>query len=231
MVGKNELEESMLETLRSSDFADLPGELVDAASGLPIVGTLKKLSGGIVTVRDHLFRAKVLALVSQIADLTAEERRSNLDRLLSTPADRIRFSQQLLLSLERLDDVRKATILGNLATGLIAGRVSLLEFWRMSRAVEAISLDEEWPIIQVIEEYKGTHYPAGQHRDEWRHEGVLLQLVNERLGLNLSDGNLRSIVIRLNQTGLFGCLGWRQGPAHDCELAPWYFTLKDFMSW
>ena len=102
----------------------------------------------------------------------------------------------------------------------------------MNRAVEALSLDEEWPILKVLEEYKNTYYKDGRPIDEnWRHEGVFCHMVNDKLGLDLSDGDLRSIVIRVNQTGLFGLLGWRRGPAHDCELAPWYFTLKPFITW
>jgi hypothetical protein len=64
-----------------------------------------------------------------------------------------------------------------------------------------------------------------------RHEGVLLGMVNEQLKIDISDGDLRSVVMLIAQTGLFGPVGWRKGPAHDSDLAPWYFKMKPYMHW
>jgi hypothetical protein len=117
---------------------------------------------------------------------------------------------------------------------LLQEEISLAEFWRMNRAVEAMSmsLDEEWPVLQVIEIYKEIYYEGPEPRKpDWRREGVLLEEVNTRLKQSYSDGDLCSIMVRLLQTGLFSMLGWRKGPAHNCELPPWYFKLNRYMYW
>ena len=228
----NELETSLLATISSSDLAELPGDLVDAFAGLPIASALTKIGRAVGDVRDYLFRKKVLQFFASVSEVPAHERQEQISKILADKDERQRFAEQLLLSLERFDDTRKAAIMGNLTVGLLKGELSLLEFWRMNRAVEAISLDEEWPTLQVIERYKDAYYKDNRPKAEgWSHEGVLRKMINDDLGLNMSDGDLRSVVIRLNQTGLFGCLGWRKGPAHDCEIAPWYFTLRRYMRW
>ena len=228
----NELEQSLLDTVRTSQFTELPADIFDAFTGLPIASTLTKIYQGVLSVKDYLFRKKVVRFVTSLSTISPEERQQKLDELLCDTKDRQRFSEQLLISLEQLDDERKASIMGHLSVGLIKGEVSLLEYWRMNRSVKAISLDEEWPILMVIEKYKKNFYENNRRKDSnWNFEGVLLEMVNQELSLNMSDGDLRSIVIRINQTGLFGCLGWRRGPAHDCEIAPWYFKLKQYMNW
>ncbi len=235
-INSNESEQSSLDIALSSEFAELPGVLVDAFFGIPLASTLKKVAGGIDSVRDHLYRKKIIRLLSHVDEVPARERQAQLAKLLIVPGERKRFGEQLLLTLERVDDMRKATIMGNLSVGLLKGEFSLLEFLRMNRAVEAISLDEEWPILQVIEKYKETYYDnvgakSKTKMDGWNFEGVLRDMVNDQLARNVSDGDLCSIVIRINQKGLFGCLGWRDGPAHDCKIAPWYYILKRFMYW
>ena len=190
-IQTNELESSLLDTIKGSELTEIPGDLIDAFAEFPIASTLSKLSKGVFGIRDYLFAKKVVGLVAQVAMMSKTKREHAIATLLANPEDRQRFSESLLLSLDKLDDVRKASILGNLVLGLMREEISLPEYRRMSRAVEAISLDEEWPVLLVVAEYKDRFYTNSDERDsKWTHEGVLLEMVNAQLGTSYSDGDL-----------------------------------------
>ena len=91
---------------------------------------------------------------------------------------------------------------------------------------------EDLAILKCIEEYEKVYYKNGQFDDnqgQRSSEGRLLELVRKRLGLTdaeLGDQDLAGMVVRLNRSGCYLGLGWREGPAHDCRLTGIYYKLK-----
>jgi len=89
---------------------------------------------------------------------------------------------------------------------------------------------KELAVLKAIERYEENYYVNGQFDNEHRpHEGLLKKEVCLELGIsedNLGDDELKGIVIRLNRTGCYTLMGWRQGPAVDCSLTGIYFKLK-----
>lgn len=222
---------SLVNALQGTQASEIPSDIVDAISQVPILNTLKKFRDAGKRVSDYFYAKKVWRCLQITSQIPAEKRESQLAKMLVVPGERERFGESLLNSLERLDDERKATITGHLATALMREEVTLLEFWRMCRAVETLSLDEEWRILLVLEEYRSTYYTGRNPKDEnWDFEGAFIEMVNDQLKTKYSDGDLHSVVARVSQTGLFMLHGWRNGPPHDCDFAPWYFTLKKYMS-
>jgi hypothetical protein len=89
--------------------------------------------------------------------------------------------------------------------------------------------ESEMRVLRALEEYEATYYESGRFKGEGRARGLLLPIAAKHLGndpAQLSDGDLRAMVMRLNRVGLYGLFGWREGPAHDCSLTPLYFRLK-----
>lgn len=88
----------------------------------------------------------------------------------------------------------------------------------------------EIAVLQAIEIYERKYYKNGRFSETHRpHEGKLQEVVEEKLNLQpnqLPDNELLGIVIRLNRTGCYSMMGWRQGPAIDCRLTDIYFKLK-----
>jgi hypothetical protein len=90
----------------------------------------------------------------------------------------------------------------------------------------------EFRVLLALEEYEATYYKDGQFHGDGR-DGVLHPIAAKHLGVpqdQLTDDELRAIVMRLNRVGCYGLFGWRQGPAKDCSLTPVYRRLKDLVA-
>lgn len=224
------LNDSFLKTLKSSELAGLPVELADALIGLPVFSTLTKIGASYGGFANYLFAKRVLKFLKSVESLPKDERSARIDQRFTSEKDRRHFSERVLESLRRIDDERKAIILGNATVGLLKDEITTKEFWRIVRSIDILSLDEELPILYILEDYKREFYVDGQQRDDaWNYEGVFLAKVKERYSEEMTDSQLRSIMWGITSTGLFGPAGWRNGPAHDCEFAPLYFKLKSYL--
>jgi hypothetical protein len=89
--------------------------------------------------------------------------------------------------------------------------------------------EKDFRVLLALEEYEATYYQEGKFKGEGRAAGLLLPIAAKHLGVSpdqLTDDELRAIVMRLNRIGCYGLFGWRKGPAHDCSLTPVYHRLK-----
>jgi len=91
---------------------------------------------------------------------------------------------------------------------------------------------KEMRVLVALENYERKYYSGSQVKREVSTEGLLRDEVACILGIpkeEITDEELRGIVVRLNRTGCYALMGWRNGPARDCSLTEIYFRLKSLV--
>ena len=103
---------------------------------IPVFGTLIKLHGGYVTVRDRLFMKKVLEFLYPLANTDAQERELFLDELAVDKGSRHKAGHALVLLLDRLDDLHKPQFIGRLCRAKMKGRITMEQLYRLCFIVD-----------------------------------------------------------------------------------------------
>jgi hypothetical protein len=113
-----------------------------------------------------------------------------------------------------------------------AAGVTVDEYEELLRILDELSI-KDLKVLAALEEYEKRHYREGRFATEDSFEGVFQRIAAEALGLppdELSDDELRGVVVRLNRTGCYALMGWRHGPAKDCSLTGIYRRLKQLVA-
>lgn len=135
----NEIEISLVDTLRSSELYELTFDVADALmSPIPIFGSLSKLWGGVQSMHSYFYAKKVLAFLRELGSVPKEERESQITLMLSKAGEQEKFGEHLALLLDRMNDVSKAAMMGKIATAFVRGRISLDDLKSLNFALDKI---------------------------------------------------------------------------------------------
>ncbi|MDZ4860581.1 MAG: hypothetical protein SGI88_16520 [Candidatus Hydrogenedentes bacterium] len=142
------LEESLVATLARTDLRDTITELsevgLDAlfddgvARDVPIIGTLFSLASGVMTIRDRLFAKKVLRFLAALDDIPREERQAQIDHMAADPKERRRIGEQLILLLDRLNDMGKPALLAKAFQAFLKDQIERAQFQALANAIDGI---------------------------------------------------------------------------------------------
>jgi hypothetical protein len=91
---------------------------------------------------------------------------------------------------------------------------------------------KEMKVLIALESYEAKYYNGPKTKRDISTEGLLLEEVARVLEIpkeQITDDELRGIVVRLNRTGCYALMGWRNGPAKDCSLTQIYYRLKSLV--
>jgi hypothetical protein len=140
-------ETGMIEIACDIAESSLDSELGDGIlKDIPIIGTIWKLGGYVLTIRDRLFIKKLGNCISKIKDIPESTRKQFADNL-GTESEKIKFGEKLILIIEKQDDFNKASIIGELFRRLIEGDIDHEKFSLLCHSVTACFLgdiDELW---------------------------------------------------------------------------------------
>jgi hypothetical protein len=106
----------------------------DVLDGIPVFGLLLKSVKTVSGVRDWLLMRKVARFVEAVSSAEPENQEKFL-RKLEQEGKRAEFNENLLLLLERLDDVKKPVIAGNIMAGLVEGHIEYATALRLVAVV------------------------------------------------------------------------------------------------
>jgi hypothetical protein len=140
----NGLELSLVETMRKADLSELSADVTDkaleAAGGIPIMGTLYKLWKAASSIPTYLFAKKVFRFLYELKDIPPEERQAQLARLDVVPGETEKIGETVLLLLDRLNDMQKPTMLGRAFRAYLEKKITLEQFHALSHAIDALSV-------------------------------------------------------------------------------------------
>lgn len=139
------LEDALIETIASANALDLLSDVGEVGidrllmegplHDVPILGGIVKTAKLGIAIRDRTFAKKVLRFLFQLQSVPHEEREAFAEKM--SDADlRERVGDQLILSLDRLDDAEKANLLGLMFRAYVRDRVSYQEFNRLAAAID-----------------------------------------------------------------------------------------------
>ncbi len=155
---------------------------------VPLFATLRKLNRGYQTVRNVFFIRKCLRFFREVRGIPASERRREIDRLLS-PDEQARFGEHVVLVLDRLNDVAKASLMGRVARAFLEGQISFTQLRSLNLLIDAID-PRLIPSIQRVSELFRSTYLDEDERTLLAH-GLLtvsLEVKSERIGVADIDG-------------------------------------------
>lgn len=152
MNENNNIEQSFLDTIKNDNLKDLATDYSELAfdsflndgllKDIPFFGTLYKGFKGFLGVRDALFATKVYKFLTQIKDIPLDERKKFIEDIESEETEKIKVGQALLLILDKLDDLNKPKIIGNLFKATIKEQITYDVFLRLSSIVQRAFLSD-----------------------------------------------------------------------------------------
>lgn len=138
---------------------------------LPIVGTVVRLAKAGQSIAEELFLRKLLRFLTELRSVPCEERSKLLGRYPDGSQGQRDLGENLLLTLERLDNVEKPTLLARFFTAYIREEIDYPTFSRLAQALERFNLaltphlrwfyTREPPVVEVPEEIEHELSLAG----------------------------------------------------------------------
>jgi hypothetical protein len=144
---------------------------------LPIVGILVKLARARQSVSEELFLRKLARFLTDLNSVPFGEREKLLKLYPDTSEEQRVLGENLLLALERLDDIKKPTILARFFAAYIRSRIDYLTFTRLARALEKFNIE----LLPQLRRFYTPEVTAVETSEEIIHELSLAGLVTVSL--------------------------------------------------
>lgn len=156
--------------------AEIAGEVAELAldsvldegvlKNVPVFGWLAKAHGMITSIRERIFLGKVAKFLRSTATVSDLEKKSFRDKLAADPDFGRRVGENLVLLLDRHDNMEKACILGKIFSAYLRGMIDYDEFLKIAAAVDraVISdlkhLEENYRKMQSYDPKAGKPFAA-----------------------------------------------------------------------
>ncbi len=144
------VEVSLIESIAGSDLSALAADLGEVgldrilddglARDVPVIGTFMKMYSVVSTIQNRLFARKLLRFLVGLADVPIEQRRTQLAKLACDAKERKNVGENLLLLLERMNNVAKPTMLAHAFKAYLKEQIDLGQFRALAYAVDAINM-------------------------------------------------------------------------------------------
>ncbi|HLN89962.1 MAG TPA: hypothetical protein VK253_07840 [Candidatus Binatia bacterium] len=149
---RDNLGESLVESLGASDLPDIAVEASDIAldialndgllKDIPIFGWLAKAYSTYRSITDRMFLKKVALFLSGVSNASATDREKFKDHLNSEPEFRKKVGENLLLLIDRHERLEKSYLLGKLMAKVVEGKCSSDVFLRIAAALDHSTVED-----------------------------------------------------------------------------------------
>lgn len=152
------LNESIMLAITSSE---IPDALVDIAEigvdefldegiikDIPVVGTIYKLAKAGISIKDRFFIRKVGRFLVALHEINTGDKQAFQDGIKNDPEMAKKVGENLIIILDRLDDLDKPSILAKLFNAYIEKKIDFSTFRRLASAVERAYIDDLKDIIE-----------------------------------------------------------------------------------
>lgn len=125
-----------------------------AFDGVPIFGALVGMWRAGTAVRDHLFTKKVAAFLITF-EQTPEDVRKAFIAGLERAGKKAMFGEQLLLLIDRMDDLEKPHIVARVMSAAASGHIPLNKAMRLAKIVDRAYTED----LQLLRDFKSGVQP------------------------------------------------------------------------
>ena len=127
---------------------------------LPIVNSIVALFKTGISIKDAFYIRKLLIFIGKIQEVPKEKRIKFLKEISNVIEEKNRLFEKILFTIDKLDESGKAVLLGKVFKHLIVGNITLIQYYKVSRVIEDMLLDEincflyEYGYFEPNEEYR-----------------------------------------------------------------------------
>ncbi len=109
---------------------------------IPIIGSFSSIAKIGIGIRDKIFAKKILMFLFEIKDIPFEKRKEFTDKINSNSEYSSKVGETILLIIDKLDDIKKAELIGKLFVYSINGIINYKTFLRLSIIIERCFLED-----------------------------------------------------------------------------------------
>lgn len=141
---KMDLGQALMLGIKKTDFGEVIASGTDIAVNqlvddsplkeIPVLGTLLKLCKAGIDVKNYLFAKKVYSFLYELSKVPHEKRTSFVESL-ENEGTLTKVGENVILLIERVDDMDKASIIGKLFAKWVEGKTDQDTFFRLAHVV------------------------------------------------------------------------------------------------
>jgi hypothetical protein len=195
MIEPNGLGNSFVETIAHSELGETIPEFMDVSIDLflddgiikeiPIIKSIWALIKSTVKVSDYLLMKKILLFFNATSIIDCATRKNFVKQLSENPKFKQRVGEQIMLYIDRLDDIEKPSMVGNAFNGFIQGEINFELFQRLAVAIDRSFVGD----LKKLKKYYATknEYFRGAGREtlyQLSQSGLVLMESHVVLGTN-----------------------------------------------
>lgn len=134
---------NLLTTLSNSDLAGLGVDTLvkelapDLVDEVPVVRALLRISNSIT---DWLYTKKVIRFLAEFSDIPPQERQQQVARMTVDHGEEKKFGEHIILLLDRLNDIDKASLVGKVARAFLSEQISMNELLALNDAIDRMDM-------------------------------------------------------------------------------------------
>lgn len=185
------IESSLIKTIIESDLFSVTRDIaeigVDAIlqegilKEIPILSTLSGLAKTGATVRDYLYLKKIYRFLGELNRIPLDERQNFIDVLGNDETEREKTGENLLLIIDRLDNINKPEILGRMFCDFLSNTISKSDFMSLAKSLELFNLEL---IINL-----NSYYNSDARNNDYPSDDILQSLASSGLvGMYFGSG-------------------------------------------
>lgn len=144
---------------------------------VPIIGTLVKLAKAGHSISEEIFIRKLGRFLSDLNAVPVEDRERLLEEYPDGSAAQQVLGENLLLALERLDDIKKPAILARFFSAYMKSMIDYITFTRLARVLEKFNME----LLPNLRWYYVRSEPVVETPEEIIHELSLAGLITAEL--------------------------------------------------
>ncbi|KRB57167.1 hypothetical protein [Flavobacterium sp. Root186] len=145
MIKKEDIETSLVTSIAKSDLKEIVSDIAEISldtffddgiiKDVPIIGSLAKLYSAGKNIQEKIFEKKIIAFLLETEKAKKESKNKFYDDLNNNESLRKKVGEQILVILEKIDDLEKPTILGKLFKNFIEEEINFEMFHRLATII------------------------------------------------------------------------------------------------
>jgi hypothetical protein len=198
---REDLSSSLVDTVAEKGGVDLLSDLGEVAfdavmkdgvlKDVPVLGSLLQLVKLGFGVREYTFLKKLQKFASPLRDVSDADREKFREKIDQDPKFRARVGENLVLVLERLDDMAKPDLIGRLFAAYLSRRILYDTFLRLSNAVDRAFMPD-------LDQFNRRSYDS-EFTDEWAQSLAACGLMTTHATSKYGEEN--NLFYRINESG------------------------------
>jgi len=109
---------------------------------IPVIGSITGLVKATINIREKIFAKKILKFLISLKDIPSEKRKAFVEEIDNEKGFKKKVGEAVIVLLEKIDDVNKAEILGNLFKAYVLNKLTYNDFVKISSALGNVNYSD-----------------------------------------------------------------------------------------